>query len=241
MLSSWILFVLILIYLLPVVIVYIWFRLAKYQISLVQFLFAILAGAAAFFPALILQNLLTFKFHGRLALFYEFFVRISLTEELSRFIMLFIFIFIGFRIKPPADGSQPQDFNDIKRGTAIGLVAGFGFAILESAMYFMYFADGMSINIALLRIFTAALHGACGSRVGSAIVILRKNPSQAITRFLTAVAIHGVYNLMLSTKSLIPSIAAVLITLSALITTILSIRGGWESVSISLDKSDESQ
>jgi RsiW-degrading membrane proteinase PrsW (M82 family) len=240
MLSSWVLLVLILIYLLPVVIVYIWFRLAKYQISLIQFLFAFLAGAAAFFPALVLQNLLTFKFisHGRLALFYNFFIRISLTEELSRFIMLFIFFFIGFLIKPPAKGSQPSNFNVIKLGTALGLVAGFGFAILESARYA---ADGMSINIALLRIFTAALHGACSSRVGSAIILLRKKPSQAITRFLTAVAIHGVYNLMVYTQSLLPSIAAVLITLSALITTILSIRGGWESVSISLDKSEENQ
>jgi RsiW-degrading membrane proteinase PrsW (M82 family) len=239
MIGSWVLFVLILIYLLPVVIVYIWFRLAKYQISLVQFLFALLAGAAAFFPALILQDLLTFTSlsHGRAALFYNFFIRIALTEELSRFLMLFIFFFIGFRIKHDTGSNQPPAFNVIKRGTAIGLVAGLGFAILESARYA---ANDMSINIALLRIFTAALHGACSSRVGSAVVMFRKNPTQALLRFFTAVAIHGVYDLLVKIPGL-PSIAAILIVLSALTTAILSIRGSWESVSISIDKSDKNQ
>jgi len=245
MLSPWVLFVLILICLLPVVIVYIWFRLAKYQISLVQFLFAILAGAAAVFPALVLQELCKFSSlpPGRGMLFYDFFIRIALTEELSRFIILFIFIFIGFSIKPPANGNKPSDFNAIKWGTAIGLIAGLGFAILETTVLVANnMKNNMSLNIyfTLFRILSAALHAACSSRVGSAIVLLRKNPSQAITRFLAAVAIHGVFNLMVNIPGL-PAIAAILITLSALITTILSIRGGWESVSISLDKSDENQ
>jgi RsiW-degrading membrane proteinase PrsW (M82 family) len=233
MFSSWVLLVLILIQLLHVVIVYIWFRLAKYQISLVQFLFAILAGAAAFFPALILQNMLTFSSpsHGRGALFYNYFIRIALTEELSRFIMLLIFFVFALRIK--SDSNQPSDSNIIKRGTAIGLVAGLGFAILETARYA---ANDMNINIALLRIFTAALHAACSSRVGCAILMFKKNSSQALLHFLTAVAIHGVYNLMINIPGL-PSIAAILITISALTTAILSIRGGWETVNISLDKS----
>jgi RsiW-degrading membrane proteinase PrsW (M82 family) len=235
----WVLLVLILISSIPVVIVFIWFRTAKYQLSLILFLFALLAGAAAFFPALILQELLTFSSitHGRGALFYNFFIRIALTEELSRFLMLFIFFFINSRIKPNTDLSQPLTFNVFKRGSAIGLIAGLGFAILESARYA---ASDMSIYIALLRLFTAALHGACGSRVGGAVVMFRKNPTQALLRFFTAVAIHGVYDLMVKIPGL-PSIAAILITLSALTTAILSIRGGWESVSISIDKTSENQ
>jgi hypothetical protein len=70
--------------------------------------------------------------------------------------------------------------------------------------------------------------------------MFRKNPMQALLRFFTAVAIHGVYDLMVKIPGL-PSIAALLITLSALTTAILSIRGSWESVSISIDKSDKSQ
>jgi RsiW-degrading membrane proteinase PrsW (M82 family) len=237
--GSWVLLVLILISSIPVFIVFIWFRTTKYQLSLIAFLFALLAGAAAFFPALILQELLTFSSitQGRGALFYNFFIRIALTEELSRLIMLSIFFFISGRVKPNSSLSQPLTFNIFKRGAAIGLIAGLGFAILESARYA---ASDMSVNIALLRLFTAALHGACGSRVGGAVVMFQKNPMQTLLRFFTAVAIHGVYDLMVKIPGL-PSIAAILITFSALTTAILSIRGGWESVSISIDKPDENQ
>jgi RsiW-degrading membrane proteinase PrsW (M82 family) len=236
--GSWFLIILILISSLPVVAVYIWFRIAKYQISLIQFLFALLAGAAAVFPALILRSLLTFSLsYGRIAVFYNFFIKIAFTEELSRLIMLFIYFFIVLRIKPKADGSQSSAFNIIKQGTAIGLVAGLGFAILESATYT---ASDMSVTFVLLRILTAALHGACSSRVGSAVVMFKKNPIQALMRFFTAVAIHGVYDLMVRIPGL-PSIMAILIAFSAVTTTILSIRGGWESVSISVDKTDENQ
>ena len=237
--GSWFLIVLILISSLPVVAVYIWFRIAKYQISLVQFLFALLAGAAAVFPALILRGLLTFSYfsHGRIAVFYNFFIKIAFSEELSRLIMLFIFFFIFLRAKSNADDSQSSVLNIIKQGTAIGLVAGLGFAILESATYT---ASDMSVIFVLLRLLTAVLHGACSSRVGSAVVMFRKNPIQALMRFFTAVVIHGVYDLMVRIPGL-PSIMAILIAFSAITTTILSIRSGWESVGISVDNPDENQ
>jgi len=151
--------------------------------------------------------------------------------------MLIIFFFIAFLIKKETYANQPPAFNIIKKGTAIGLVAGLGFAILESARYV---ANDMNVIIVILRLLTAALHGACGSRVGSAIVMFRKNPKQALLRFFAAVAIHGVYDLMVRIPGL-PSIAAVLITLSALTTTILSIRGSWEAATLSIDKTDKNQ
>jgi RsiW-degrading membrane proteinase PrsW (M82 family) len=237
--GSWFLIVLILISSLPVVAVYIWFRIAKYQISLVQFLFALLAGAAAVFPALILRGLLTFSSlsYGRIAVFYNFFIKIAFTEELSRLIMLFIFFFIVLRFKPNTDSTQSSAFNIVKQGTAIGLVAGLGFAILESATYI---ASDMSVIFVLLRLLTAVLHGACSSRVGSAVVMFREKPIQALMRFFTAVAIHGVYDLMVRIPGLL-SILAILIAFSAITTTILSIRSGWESVGISVDNPDENQ
>ncbi len=151
--------------------------------------------------------------------------------------MLFIFFFIVLRFKPNTASSQSSDFNITKQGTAIGLVAGLGFAILESATYT---ASDMSVIFVLLRILTAALHGACSSRVGSAVVMFRKKPIQALMHFFTAVAIHGVYDLMVRIPGL-PSIMAILIAFSAITTTILSIRSGWESVGISVDNTDENQ
>ena len=223
--GSWVLLILITISSIPVIAVYFWFSTAKYKFSLVRFLFVLLAGAAALFPALVLQNLLIIPnlTQGRLALLYEFFIRVALTEELSRLLMLIIFFLISGYIKQGEGLYQPLTFNIIKKGAATGLVAGLGFSILESARYA---AQDMNYTLLILRIFTAALHGACGSRIGSAAVLLRTNTLQSLLRILTATAIHGVYNLMIALPGL-PSIAAIIIALCAFITAILTIRGGW--------------
>ncbi|MCL2765611.1 MAG: PrsW family glutamic-type intramembrane protease [Treponema sp.] len=229
--GSFILVILIIASSLPAIAVYIWFRFAKYQLTLVQFLSALLAGAAAFFPALIFQDFLNIPFSagGRGPFFYQFFIRIALTEELSRFLVLLIFFWISSNKhgidKSEYNLSRNLTFNIVKKATAIGLVAGFGFAILESARYA---AVQMDISILLLRIFTAALHGACGSRIGAAVVMFRSSPVQAILRIITAIAIHGIYNMMLTMPGFSP-IAAYLIAVSALITAIMTIRGGWTS------------
>ena len=235
MYGSWVLLVLIFISSFPVVAVYIWFRLAKYQFSLVRFLFALLAGAAAFFPALILQELLIFSsvIQGRAALFYEIFIRVALSEELSRLFMLFIFFLISSMVSKGAvqpDGSvrQPLIDDNIRKAMATGLIAGLGFAILESARFA---ASNPAISVVLLRIFTAALHAACGSRIGTAAVMFRTSPLKALLKILSATAIHGVYNFLVTIPG-IPSIMAILIAVSALTTTILALRGGWDEESV---------
>jgi len=218
----WVLLSLILISSIPVIAVYVWFRLAKYQFSFILFLFPLLAGAAAFFPALLMQSVLVFPFqNSRTALFFHHFVRIALTEELSRLLLLFIFFWISTRVSASIK-TKPLSFNVVKKAAAIGLVAGFGFALLENAVY-----AASDINVLPLRIIiTAAIHGTCGARIGSAAVMLRYHPVQAFLRILTAVAIHGIYN-MLITMSGFSLIIAILIAISTLINTFLTIRGGW--------------
>jgi RsiW-degrading membrane proteinase PrsW (M82 family) len=221
--GSLVLVALIIVSSLPVFAVYIWFRLAKYQLNTIQFLFALFLGAAALFPALIFQDFLniTFSSGGRGQLFYQYFIRIALTEELSRLLMLFIFFWISSLVKSENNLSQSFTHNLVKKGTAIGLITGLGFSILENARYA---AGQMELSIVLLRLFTAAIHAACGSRVGAAAVIFRHNPIQALFRIITATAIHGIYNFMVTLPGL-PSIAAILIAISALITAIMAIRG----------------
>jgi len=186
-------------------------------------LFTLLAGAAAFFPALIFQRFLNFPLFagGRVELFFHFFVRIAFTEELSRFLILLIF-FWSSNIRTNA-AEQPS-YNAVKYGAAAGLIAGFGFAILENTLY-----GAADFNILLLRTITAApLHAACGSRVGAAAVMFRSSRLQAVLRFFTAVAIHGIYNFMIALPGL-PSIAAILVVISAFASSIMTIRGGWEN------------
>ena len=229
MYSAWVIFILILISSFPVIAAYIWFRAAKYQFSITWFFSALLAGAAAFFPALFFQDLLIgVNITGsRAALLFEYFIRVAFSEEISRFLVLLVFFRAADMIvkKKFSDGDERQNtrptFNSIKIGAAAGLIAGIGFSILETARYT---ASGAEINIILLRFFTAAIHGACGSRIGTAAVMLRSNPFQAVLRILTAAAIHGIFNLMVTIPGF-PSIAAFVIAVSALTTAVLSIRG----------------
>ena len=236
MFGTWVLLIIILISSIPVIAVYLWFRLAKYPIKLINFLFALLAGAAALFPAFILQDLLNLSFSesGRAELFYHVFFRIAFTEELSRLLMLLIFFwFSGILVKNISN--QPVSPGAVKKGAAIGLVAGLGFALLENAIY-----AASNTTVLLLRTVTAApLHAACSSRIGIASVLLRSNPLQAFFKVLTATAIHGIFNLMVTRPGL-PLIMALLIALTALATSISTIIGNWEDAP-PLDKSEVNQ
>jgi RsiW-degrading membrane proteinase PrsW (M82 family) len=202
----------------PVIAAYCWFRISRYPFSLLWFLIVLLAGAAAIFPALLLQNVIRFG-PGRWTLFAKFFIRIAFTEELSRLFVLLVLFWLSRRITAASPDAAPLSYSAVSRGTAAGLVAGLGFAFLESAVY-----GASDAGIALLRIFTAApLHAACGSRVGAAAVMIKERPAQAVFRFLSAIAIHGIYNFLIVSPGF-PSVAAVLIALSALASSILAIR-----------------
>ena len=225
-----VLFVLLLISSIPVIAVFIWFCLARYPFSPARFSAALLSGSASFFPALLFQNLLAagsgiFRAAGKWGLIAEIFVRIALTEEFSRFLLLGVLFFAISRLTKPAEqASGDVNISPVTMAGAAGLVAGLGFAILENAVY-----GASNPGNALLRAFTAApLHGACGFRVGSSIEMLRETPVQAVFRFLTAVIIHGVYNFMLLIPGVFPPIAAILIALSALAASVLAIRTGMQ-------------
>jgi len=210
----------------PAIAVFIWFRIARYPFSLPRFSFSLLAGAASFFPALFFQNILAagggiFHTMDKWGLAAEIFIRIAFTEEFSRLIVLVILLFAIHRFVSAARTEQAF-ISDSTVASAAGLIAGLGFAILESAVY-----GASNPGNALLRTFTAApLHGACGFRVGSSIVMFRENPFMGLFRFLSAVVIHGVYNFMLVIPGLFSSVTAILIALIALASSVQAIRGG---------------
>ena len=235
MYGLWVIFIIIIISSIPAIAVFVWFRLAKYQFSISGFLFALLAGAAAIFPALLLQRFLDLPVQegSRLELFYYFFIRIAATEELSRLLMLLVF----FRISSLISQSGSEKFSGlvsyatVKKASALGLVAGLGFALMETSALII---KDMAMNIEfglflILRIIAASLlHAACGSRIGAAAVIFHSNIILAILRILIAITIHGIYNFMISMPFL-QSTLGILIALSAFVSSILAIRGGWET------------
>jgi len=225
--SWWVLALLILSSSVPALAVFFWFRIARYPFSSVRFLLILLVGATAYFPALLMQGLSpqNYLLDGRLGLIIRIFFPIAFTEELSRLLVLLVFFGIARKFDSaahePAFIYEPGSYSSIAYGSAVGLIAGFGFAILESA------ALGASYsNIILFRLFSASpIHGACGARVGSAVVLFRTNPLQGIFRFLSAVVIHGIFNSMIIMPGFAP-IAAVLISLFSLVSVILTIRNG---------------
>jgi RsiW-degrading membrane proteinase PrsW (M82 family) len=222
-----ILVVLILISAVPAIAVYIWFHLARYPFSPFRFLLYLFAGATVFFPALLLQRIIPnggVWAAGKWGLVFTIFIRGALTEELSR--LLVLLVVFGIRFRPAANTAYGGglSYGEISLQSAAGLVSGLGFAILESAAY-----GASNAGVVLIRALTAApLHGACGARIGAAAALFRGRSPQAVFRFFSAVAIHGIYNFMIIIPGF-PSIAAVLIALSALASSILAIRGGMQT------------
>ena len=210
----WILLVLILTAALPVIIVFLWFRITKSTVTLPWFLVSLAAGIISLLAAALIQDLVpSFDLRGQERprfLFYNVFIRIALLEETSRIITLIPLLKAGKR----------RLSTDRSYAAALGFVAGLGFATLESALYGM--AD---ISITLLRVFTAApLHAACGIRVSTAVSNFRQHPLTAPFLFISSVLIHGTYNLMIESPAF-PSALAILVALAGLITSLPYITG----------------
>jgi len=203
----WILLLLILAAALPVILVFCYFRLRKSALTLPFFLVSLSAGILSLFAAALLQNLFPYMRGqgGPFPVFYNIFFRIALIEEFSRIVTL-VPLFMVIKRRKNIDASFCA---------AVGLSAGLGFAMLESAFYGL--AD---VNIALLRAFTAApLHGACGIRVGVAVFFFSRYPVKALFLFIFAVLIHGAYNMMLTSPAL-PSVLAILVAFTALFSSL---------------------
>ena len=190
---------------LPGIVVFIWFHVRKSAVTFPWFLLSITAGIVSLLAAAFVQRFFSPKQDSLGDLFFGVFVRIALIEELGRLVTLLPLFTVANHTRKTC----------VSFGAALGLVSGLGFAILENAFHGI--AD---INITLLRAFTAApIHGACGIRIGVAVFIFNKNPGKALFYFISAVLIHGAYNLAIISPAF-PSALAILIALSALLASL---------------------
>ena len=194
----WILLLLTLTAALPAIIAFFWLRSRKSAVTLPWFLISLSGGIVSFIIAALVQDFFVPVRHG--VVFYTIFIRIALVEEASRLVTLIPFLNTG------------KNRRQIDRtfGAALGLAAGLGFAIIESAYHGL-----TDLNITLLRTFTAApLHGACGIRMGAAVFAAGQNPAIGIRLFISTVLIHGAYNLIIVSPA-IPSALAIFVALTA--------------------------
>ncbi|MDR1908894.1 MAG: PrsW family intramembrane metalloprotease [Spirochaetaceae bacterium] len=201
-----IILVLILFSALPVIAVRIWFSAAGVPLRPLGFLGSLLAGILTLLPAALLQSLFPASWGG---LMLRIFVRIALTEEAARLAVLALFFAILRRGSPLSEAEA----------AASGLVAGLGFAILETASY-----ASAGLGIALLRAVTAApLHGACGGRVACALYRFPGRPALAVSGFIIAVLLHGLFNFMVL-KPGIPAPLPVILAAAALLPVLRTIQ-----------------
>jgi len=190
----------------PVIIVFIWFKAAKSPVTIPWFLASLTAGVFSIFVAVLTQRLFPTPGIGSLwALLFGVFIRVALVEEISRVAGLLILFHMV----------KQHRKMDTSFCAALGFVSGLGFAVMENAIY------GVSnISLILFRGFTAApLHAACAIRVCMALLVARNEPVRALFLFISAVLIHGAYNLMIVSPAL-PSWLAIPIAYAALFTSI---------------------
>jgi RsiW-degrading membrane proteinase PrsW (M82 family) len=222
MTGVWISILLIVFSALPVMLVFVWFRLRLYPLSLPWFFLSILTGFFSLFIALFLQLLLqtvlpfdesTIPGAGGFWLpLLKNFIRIPLTEELSRF-AAFALLF-RFTSRFVSDKNK----NTAAFGAASGLLAGLGFALFENISY-----NAQDTSLVIIRLLGASpLHAACGGRVGLSVMLFRDNPAAALASLLSAVIIHGMFNGMII-NPVIPVIFPIILAITALASPISKI------------------
>jgi RsiW-degrading membrane proteinase PrsW (M82 family) len=215
----WILLLFIFISALPVLAVLIWIRVRRFPIGLPWFLLALLGGALSLGIAAIIQALFPPANKATMGvMLFKIFIQIALTEELGRFCIFALLLGLGRRFSKNPESSDQRSATPAFDAIT-GLIAGLGFAVIETAMY------GVGdFSIALVRAVTAApLHGACGTRIGMAVSHIKDAPGLALVRFLYAVGIHGMYDFMIISPG-VPQVFPILIAFTALLSSIQLIR-----------------
>ena len=192
----WILLLIILSSALPAILVFFWLKSKKPAVTLPWFLGASAAGIVSFLLAALIHDIfIPGKKAALWPVLFTIFVRIALVEEVSRIAAILPFL----------KTNSPQH-RESSFGAALGLAAGLGFAVIESAYHGI-----TNLNITILRLFTAApLHAACGIRAGTAVFTLRQYPLKALRLFASTVLIHGTYNLIIVSPAYPSALAAVI-------------------------------
>ena len=177
----------------PVLIIasYIYFR-DKYEKEPVRLLlYALLAGGLTVIPILFVEGFLenfTAAFPGLMAQAWKAFVVAAFTEELFKYIALYILIW-----KSPS-------FNDKFDGIVYAVFISLGFAGVENVLY--VFESGLSTGV--LRAFTAvpahAIFGVTmGFYFGMARFYTKQSYSLKVKALALPVLLHGIYDFILFT------------------------------------------
>jgi RsiW-degrading membrane proteinase PrsW (M82 family) len=214
---------------LPVMICFVWLKIRGWRT--LCFVSLLLTGALALIAAALLQSFFPpLTTPGIWGILFKLFIEIAGTEEGSRLFFLVLFFKLGSRfpivgLSAPdtAESSAMQNRGFYFRSLAAGLVAGLGFAFIETISY-----AAADLRIALFRSFSAApLHAACGIRAGFAADFIARGRDEAGSgggrNFISALVIHGMYNFLLINPG-VPAFVPLLLAFISLIVPFLTLR-----------------
>ncbi|MEN8116468.1 MAG: PrsW family glutamic-type intramembrane protease [Bacteroidota bacterium] len=184
---------LVIISLAPVVIIaaYIYFRDKYEKEPLRLLLFALLAGALTVIPILFIERFLdtvTNLFSGLLAAAWKAFVVAAFSEELFKYLALYILIW------------KSKEFNEKFDGIVYATYVSLGFAAVENVLY----VTGGGIETGIMRAITAvpahAIFGiTMGFYFGLAKFYERERRSLKQKALIYPIVLHGIYDFILFT------------------------------------------
>jgi protease PrsW len=177
----------------PVAIIgfYVWFR-DKYEREPARMvLLAMIAGALIVFPVILVEQGIQFigqSFQGLSAAAWHAFAVAGFTEELFKFIALYVLIW------------KSPDFNDKYDGIVYATFVSLGFAGVENVMYVLQ----SGFNTGLMRAFTAvpahAIFGiTMGYYFGMARFYRKRQTELKLKALWVPILLHGIYDFILMT------------------------------------------
>lgn len=185
---------LLLIALAPVAILlaYIWLR-DKYEKEPWQLLLKALAlGAISVIPILFVERFLMGfidLFSGYLRVFWNAFVVAAFTEELFKFLFLYLLIW------------KSRDFNERFDGIVYAVFISLGFAGVENVMYVFNYGQGVGITRALTAVPAHFLFGvSMGYFFGMARFFANRRPAMIRMALLVPMLLHGIYDFILMSQ-----------------------------------------
>jgi hypothetical protein len=181
-----------------------WFCLRRaIDISALAFLMPLAAGLLSLALAAVAQSILPqVEYSSIRGVLILSALRTALIEEGSRFIMLTL-LFTPARFFRTAENSESLS-------VSAGMIAGLAFASVETASFAA--ANPMSAPVRLIG--AVLLHAACGMRCALAASAVFSRKLSGILKFLSAVSIHAVYNLV-TTRGGFFTVLAILLAISS--------------------------
>jgi len=185
---------LLLIALAPVAILlaYIWLR-DKYEKEPWQLLLKALAlGAFSVIPILFVERFLMGfidLFNGYLRAFWNAFVVAAFTEELFKFLFLYLLIW------------KSREFNEKFDGIVYAVFISLGFAAVENVMYVSSYGHTVGITRALTAVPAHFLFGvSMGYFFGMARFFANRRPAMIRMALMIPILLHGLYDFILMSK-----------------------------------------